>query len=120
MLLSPATIATSEAIPLVAEALGLVAVADLPGSPPAVAEHLTRLVLVGDVAHVLYGGSGDLYRPVGSEWVAAAVEQGFIMVTCGMDPWTGDDFDQLDRYLAEEHRLFIGRVRLHVESTGAG
>lgn len=112
LLLTPASRAISEGMPLVAEALGLAAVPDLRGAPPAVPEQLAHLVLEGMVAHVVYGEGGDLCRPVDATWAAAAVDQGFVMVTCGMDPWTGDDLDQLDRYLLREQRLFMGRLQV--------
>lgn len=63
-------------------------------------------------ARVRYADQGDLSRPVDAEWVRAAQDQRVIVLTCGMDPWTGSGLDELDCYLARVNRLFMGLLTM--------
>jgi hypothetical protein len=102
----------------VASALGLASAVDGPASVPV---EQARVTIRGDIVHVLFGDHGTLVRPVQADWVQAAQDQGIVMVTCGMDPWTGSDVDDLDPYLSRTDRLFIGLLRVtHDSGQSAG
>ncbi|MET9262437.1 hypothetical protein [Amycolatopsis sp. NPDC004079] len=103
-------------MPLVAEVLGLVSIADHPGAPPIVPTVIARAVLDGYGVHIDYSGEANLSHPTTSEWIAAAEDQGVIMLTLGMDPWAGRNLDDLDCYLSRSERLFMGRLRVHVRA----
>ncbi|SFQ27033.1 hypothetical protein [Amycolatopsis rubida] len=108
LLVVPRSWAISEGMPLVADALGLAPLAEH-SALARVPRETARVVLGSYGVRLLFGSSGVLSHPGDGDWKGAAARHGFVIVTCGQDPFSGG-IDQLDGYLARPGRLRMGMV----------
>lgn len=76
-----------------------------------VAPDTTWLSCMGREVGVHYGESAWLHGPVTAEWAVVAAARGWVILSVGLDGWTGRTAD-LDRYVSRPSRLYLGRVRV--------
>ncbi|PWV71416.1 hypothetical protein SAMN05421630_115147 [Prauserella marina] len=86
------------------------------GPPVEVEDELSYVLIDRPLIYlVLYDVDDRISRPVDDEWIRAA-KSGTVMLTCGLQPWTGTTIAELDAYLPRA-TLYMGLLSAREDPT---